>query len=195
MKGWNNGTKNGWWWKVAAQSIMISRHISWRIMSTQPESGRTVMQCWEIYQMVLGLEVYFFCFQFVQLQPIWLLYCQVENAIYTSERVPKCAWSFHPSDMVQKIIFVQTALCPASTMGVDCMYHLALHVWICLEVVLLFWTNLDVCQCYSCSTITWVSTWKLKMIYPLSWSVTCIWLVVLLMTFDCDSCMKHTGRH
>ena len=43
------------------------------------------MQWWEIYQMVLDLEVYFFCFQFVQLQPIWLLYYQVEKAIYTSE--------------------------------------------------------------------------------------------------------------
>lgn len=61
MKGWNNGTKNGWWWKVAAK-IMIHRHISWRIMWIQPESGRTVMQCWEIYQMVLGLEVSFFLF-------------------------------------------------------------------------------------------------------------------------------------
>lgn len=186
MKGWNNGTKNGWWWKVAAQNIMIHRHISWRIMWTQPESGRTVIWCWEIYDMVLGLEVYFLCFQFVQLQPIWLLYYQVE----------KVAWSFHPSDIIQKIIFMQTALCPGSTMGVECMYHLALHMWICLQVVHVFLTSLDVCQCYSCRTITGVSTWQLKMIYPLSWSLTCIWLVsVMLMTFDCDSCMKRTGRH
>lgn len=133
MKGWNSGTKHGWWWKVAAQNIMIHRHISRRIVRTQPESGRTVMQCWEIYRMVLGLEVYFFCFQFVQLQPIWLLYYQVEKAISTSEWVPKGARSFHPADIVQKIIFVQTALCPGSTMGMDCKYHLALHMWICLQ--------------------------------------------------------------
>lgn len=156
---------------------------------SQNQVEQTVMQCWEIYQMVLGLEVIFFCFQFVQLQPIWVLYCQVEKAIYTSEWVPKDVWSFHPSDIVQKIIFVQTALCPGSTMGVDCMYHLALHVHV-------FWTSLDVRQCYSCRTITWVSIWKLKMLYPLSWSLTCMLFVsVLLMTFDCDSCMKHIGRH
>jgi hypothetical protein len=30
-------------------------------------------------------------------------------------------WSFHPSHIVQKIMFVQTALCAGSTVGVDCM--------------------------------------------------------------------------
>lgn len=68
-------------------------------------------------------------------------------------------------------------LCPVSNISVDCMYHLALHMWMYLQVVHVFWISLNVCQCYICRTINWASTWKLKMIYPLSWSLTCIWLV------------------
>jgi hypothetical protein len=104
---------------------------------------------------------------------------------------------FHISDIVEEKFLYTLPYVQEVNVGVDCMYHLALHIWICLQVVgRLFRISLDVCHCYICRTINWVSTWKLKMIYPLSWSPTCIWLVAVSVNdFGCDSCMKRTGRH
>lgn len=78
---------------------------------------------------------------------------------------------------------MQTSLCGGWELKTDedGMHHLVLYMWIWLQAVYMLQIGLGVCWFYFYRTINSVCILKLKIIYPLSWSLNCIWLIFVFV--------------